>query len=195
MNEAKWQTKIITSINSPVGKVVRTLRLDNVDNPKYKYSEKLEFDGLSGNRSFAICIGLNPAAAEEEIDITNKRLIKLLKDEYNGYHLFNIYPEITDNKKQLNFDDEENREFINKLKDILIRKEFDSLDIIMFFGRTLVIPKPFIDLLEEWNGIRNIFITSHKDEFTHPGSNADIQKKPFEMDFLRRSTCIRVCEK
>lgn len=195
MNEAKWQTKTITSINSPAGKVVRTLRLDNVDNPKYKYTEKLAFAHASEKRPFAICIGLNPAAAEAEIDITNKRLIKLLKDDYNGYYLFNIYPEITDNKNQLDFDDEENIEFIDKLKDILNRNEFDGLDIIMFFGRTLVIPKTFIDLLDQWNEKRNIFITSHKDEFTHPGSNADIQKKPFKMDFLRRSTCIRVHDK
>ena len=54
--------------------VSRKLWVDNKSNPKYKYIEKIIFDQRSGDR-FAICIGLNPAAAEQNIDETNKRLI------------------------------------------------------------------------------------------------------------------------
>ena len=183
----KWQT-----IEFNGGSMRRKLYVDDATNPKYKYSEEIVFADVTDDRPYAICIGLNPAAAEEKLDVTNQRLVKLLNQEYNGYFLFNIYPEITDNKKQLNFDDVENIEFVNILKNILNEEKYSDLDIILFFGRTLVIPKDFVDLLYEWHNKRNIYITSHNGEFTHPGSNASIKKRLFDIQYLRNSTCIRV---
>ena len=106
--------------------------------PKYKYAEKLTFD-ISSNDKFAICIGLNPAAAEQNIDETNKRLIKKLEGKYKGYFLLNLYPEITDNKLQINYEDENNINFIHQLKIFLEKEDNVKLDIILFFGRTTVL--------------------------------------------------------
>lgn len=185
--KGKWQT-----IEFNGGSMRRKLYVDDATNPKYKYNEEITFVDVTDDRPYAICIGLNPAAAEEKLDVTNQRLVKLLNQEYKGYFLFNIYPEITDNKKQLNFDDNENIGFVSILKNILNEEQYSHLDVILFFGRTLVIPKDFVDLLQEWHKNRRIYITSHKEEFTHPGANADIQKISFEINYLKNSTSIRV---
>lgn len=193
MIESDWKEKGFDSIGYFKYKVKRTLYIDKYPNPKYKYKEKIDFNGSEKCKPYAVCIGFNPAATKSDIDVTNKRLIKLLKKDYGGYFLFNIYPEIADNIKQLNFNDENNQSFVDQLVNILNEEEYCDLDIILFFGRMVAIPEQLESFLKEQN--EKIFITSHNNEFTHPGSNADIQKKPFEMDFLRKSTCIRVHDK
>lgn len=173
--------------------VSRTLWVDNKSTPKYKYAEKIIFDQHSGDK-FAICIGLNPAAAEQNIDETNKRLINVLKEEYKGYFLLNLYPEITDNKLQINYEDDENISFIHRLEAILAAEDKVSLDIILFFGRTTVLSQDQQELINSLvnNSSRNVYITTHGGEFTHPGSNAQIDKTKMEAVYLRQSTCIRV---
>ena len=173
--------------------VSRTLWVDNKSTPKYKYAEKLTFDKSFSNK-FAICIGLNPAAAEQNIDETNKRLINLLKKKYKGYFLLNLYPEITDNKLQINYEDDKNIGFIHHLKSILEAEDKVSLDIIFFFGRTTVLNQEQLELIKSVlnNKSRSVYITTHNGEFTHPGSNAQIDITKMKTVYLRQSTCIRV---
>ena len=71
--------------------IKRVLYVDNIENPKYKFKEEIDFIGENDEKPYAICIGLNPAKAQEELDVTNKRLINLLQNNYSGYYLFNIY--------------------------------------------------------------------------------------------------------
>ena len=170
--------------------VSRILFVDNEDDPKYKFREEITFlnNRITADKR-AVCIGYNPAKAEEEIDRTNKRLIKLLWDYYNGYDLYNLYPEVTDNKNQVNLEDSENIEFLNKLIEKIAK---DKRDIILFFGRTTVIPKAFKEFLSRKPVSNNIKITVHNGEFTHPGSNAQIDLMDFDVDFLETDTVIRV---
>lgn len=170
--------------------VSRILFVDNEDDSKYKFREEITFlnSRISADKR-AVCIGYNPAKAEEEIDRTNKRLIKLLWDYYNGYDLYNLYPEVTDNKNQVNLEDSENIEFLNKLIEKIVK---DERDIILFFGRTTVIPKAFEEFLLRKSVSDNIKITVHNGEFTHPGSNAQIDLMDFDVNFLETDTVIKV---
>lgn len=155
--------------------------------------EKIDFSIEGNEKLYAICIGLNPAKAEEKLDVTNKRLISLLNKEYGGYYLFNIFPEITNNANKINLEDEKNIYFVNKLKEELSKGEYKNLDIFLFFGRTFSIPNNFIELIYEWISTgKKIYITTHNDEFIHPGSNAKIKKEIFKLYYLRKSTYIRV---
>jgi len=65
-------------------KVSRILYLDNEKKPKYKFKETISFLKKQLSNRKAICIGVNPAKAEEKIDVTNKRLISLLWDNVDS---------------------------------------------------------------------------------------------------------------
>ena len=124
--------------------------------------EKIDFYSDNQKNNYAVCIGLNPAKAEINLDETNKRLVRLLKKEYCGYYLFNIYPEITDNATQINLEDKENINFISKLKDILKEQIYKDLDVVLFFGRTLIIPNEFVELIRQrLNKKKKVCLTSH----------------------------------
>lgn len=169
--------------------VNRNLFLDKDVKPKYKYKETITFDKKIKIGKRAICIGLNPAKAEKKIDTSNRRLISLLWDNYDGYDLYNFYPEITDNKKQINMDDTENCTFVNHLVGIVTK---NTDDIVLFFGRTAVIPRTFVDSFLDKEHERKIYITVHNGEFTHPGSNAEIQLKSFQKNYVNTASVIKV---
>ncbi|WP_162150539.1 DUF1643 domain-containing protein [Acholeplasma equifetale] len=170
--------------------VSRILFVDNEGDSKYKFKEEITFlNNMISAEKRAVCIGYNPAKAEEDIDRSNKRLINLLWDYYNGYDLYNLYPEVTDNKNQVNLEDSENVEFLDKLIEKIAK---DKRDIILFFGRTTVIPKAFEEFLSKRPISNNIKITAHNGEFTHPGSNSQINLMDFNVDFLKTDTVIRV---
>lgn len=192
MDESKWKTKQYESEGYSQFKVKRTLYVDKEENPKYKFKEKIEFiDDVGTEKPYAICIGYNPACATTEIDETNKRLIKLLKDDYCGYYLYNIYPEITGNKMQVNLDDKNNISFIDLLENQL--EELNDIDVILFFGRTTLVPQKLHNLiLIFFEKGRKIFLTTHAGEFTHPGSNASIQKECFEKSYFKETYHIKI---
>lgn len=109
-------TKKISFKSTPFGTcrikhVNRTIEVDDEKNPKYKYLGLLEFSSPKVVNKFAICIGFNPAKAEEEIDMTNKRIINVLQNEYSGYFLLNIFPELTKKSSEVNLDDSVNINF------------------------------------------------------------------------------------
>ena len=164
--------------------VSRTLYLDNLTTPKYKFKEIIHFtkDPLS-DKHMAICIGINPAKAEQNIDPTNINLIKLLFDNYDGYILLNIYPEITKNAKKVNFKDDENINFTKNLDAII--NENKTEDIILFFGRTTIVPSTFIELINSCvNNNRIVKITTHDGEFTHPARRS-INLTDYSSDYVR----------
>jgi len=66
-------------------------------------------------------------------------------------------------------------------------------DIILFFGRTAVMPSNFIDYIKKLHvKKRTIKLTAHNDEFTHPGSNAGISLIDYSSEFIRTDSVIRV---
>ena len=120
-------------------------------------------------------------------------MVRLLKKEYCGYYLFNIYPEITDNATQINLEDKENISFVSELKDILKEEIYKDLDVILFFGRTLIIPNEFVELIRQWiDDKKKIYLTSHNGEFMHPGANASIELQEFKKEYLQKETVIRI---
>lgn len=196
MSNKDWKNKEYKSNAYGNYEVERTLYIDVEDNPKYKFMEEIKFTSNNNGKNYAICIGLNPAKAEKELDATNNRLISLLSEDYGGYYLFNIYPEITENTSQINLEDKKNIEFVNELKEILKEDKYTELDIILFFGRTLIIPDEFIELIQQFmQDQKNVYITVHNGEFTHPGSNAKIEKIELKFEYFRKNNCIRVFEK
>lgn len=173
--------------------VSRILYVDREKNPKFKYYEYIEFE-KNIKENVAICVGLNPAAAEEDLDTTNKRLIKLLRRDYKGYYLLNLYPEITDNKTQIDYANNENIVFVNFLGDFLQEPDKSKLDVILFFGRTVILNQEQIDIINSLlsDSSRHVYITTHNGEFTHPGSNGDIKKQPMKKEYFQSNICIRI---
>jgi hypothetical protein len=170
--------------------VDRTLYLDNTNEPKYKYKETIVFKKEQHSNRKALCIGLNPAKATKGIDVTNKRLILLLWDMYDEYTLLNLFPEITDNKKQINYEDDENKRFENTLIELLSNS---SEDIILFFGRTTIVPPKFIEYIKNIDTTKRVLkLTAHNGEFTHPGSNAGIALIDYSSKFIRNASVIKV---
>ncbi len=188
-----WEKQEYSSKGYGDFKVERILYVDNVVNPKYKFTEEIDFDSKHNENRYAICIGLNPGNAAEDLDEANKRLVSLLSKEYSGYYLFNIYPEISDNATQINLEDEENINFVNKLKDILKEQIYKDLDVVLFFGRTLIITNEFVELIRQrLNKKKKVYLTSHNGEFTHPRANAKIEKIELKLEYFRENTSIRI---
>ena len=67
-----------------------------------KYAEKILFNSI-GNK-FAVAIGYNPAMNSlTSIDKSNFLISNLLNsDNYNGYYLFNIFPDVSVSKIKKN---------------------------------------------------------------------------------------------
>ena len=165
-----YETKYIDSLNT---------------NIEFKYKENIVFFKENKSSRKAICIGYNPAKATKEIDVTNKRLIDCLWNEYDEYMLVNLYPQVSSNKTTCITDLEENENFCNVIIDI-IKSEKDC--IILFFGRTVNIKDDIYDaIVERINNKMPIKMTTHNDKFTHPGSNADIKLIDIQEENLRSS--------
>lgn len=176
-------------------KVMRNIYCNNgegsdSENFSFKYKEKITFlekyDKNNKRKEIktkanktAICIGYNPAAANDELDMTNKRLIDLLWDEYDGYLLVNLFPQITDKKDECDLDLADNLEFSKVVENIL---KNNNEDIILFWGRTTVIPQGIYEAIiyrltspQHDQGKKRLRMTVHGIYgFTHPASNAGI---------------------
>ena len=120
-----------------INRVLRTVEVDDEKNPKYKFQELVEFSNPKVENKFAICIGFNPAKAEEEMDTTNKRIINALQNEYSGYILLNIYPEITEKASDIDLDDNVNSDFF---KDLVKQVDnYSSYDVILFLEQHTIL--------------------------------------------------------
>ena len=191
MNKMKWQEKQFDSLGYHEIKVKRTLFVDKYPDPKHKYKEKVDFLDVEGDKPCAICLGFNPAKAEENLDDTNKRLIDALKDRYCGYHLFNLHHQIESDQTNIKTIDVE---FIKSICRKINGEALKELDIVLFFGRLAVIPEVLVKYLKKWSfkEHRKVYITAHGDEFTHPSANAKIELKEFKTEYLRKETVIRI---
>lgn len=166
---------------------------DDIEMPKYKYKEVLEFipisNSMSNDSKMAVCIGLNPALACKEIDTTNKRLSAYLqKDGYSGYYLYNLYPEVASHKENINLEDEENKKGIDYIKSEMYSENIQNAKcIILFFGRT-------VNLSNEQEGFikslikekRYVKITTFNGEFIHPGSIGSFELMDLKSDYIKQ---------
>ena len=156
---------------SDIEEVCRVLEVDSIYETKYKYKEVLTFSKpLIEYEKYAVCIGFNPAKAEKDLDVTNKRLINALQHTYSGYILLNIYPEITSTATEVNFDDPENQ---NNLKRLLNYIEVldKEMDIIVFFGSSYSICEELYNTLLSLAHTNRLIKTTNKNkDFRHPSS-------------------------
>ena len=156
--------------------VNRIIEVDKNDIPKYKFLEKITWEQ---NTKMAVCIGLNPAKADKELDVTNNRLIRLLREYYSGYILLNLYPEITSKKSLIRSSDKINKNFDNKIIKY-IDCNFKSNDIILFFGRTTKISYEFALWLKKClKKNRKIKKVVSNDLFTHPCTSNNLSLADF----------------
>jgi len=192
MENILQKTKTICYTSKPfqtsiIKKVDRELEVDDDSTPKYKYQEQIKFLDSTISDNLAICLGFNPANASKELDTSNKRLINALQEQYSGYLLFNIYPEITETSEQVNLDDENNSQFLETLIKYVSEK-YSNNDIIIFFGTSYVISenlKVFLDgaLQKE----RLYKTTNKKNEFRHPASVGKVYLKKISVkDFVEK---------
>ena len=172
-------------------KVVQEDVQENVEYT-FKYKEEISFIKESSLSKTAVCIGYNPAKAEDEIDTTNKRLIDLLWDDYDGYILYNFYPQVSSDKDTCNLDLEENENFIHLLSEVIKKEESD---IILFWGRSVNIDKKIKLAIEA--RLRNnkvLKITTFKNEFKHPGAHGGCVLKELKSGdtYIHKQTTYRI---
>ena len=158
----------------------------------FKYKEKISFIKENSLSKTAVCIGYKPAKAEDEIDTTNKRLIDLLWDDYDGYILYNLYPQVSSDKNTCNLDLEENEDFIPILSEVIEKEE---ADIILFWGRSVNIDKKIKLAIEA--RLRNnkvLKITTFKNEFKHPGAHGGCVLKELKSGdtYIHKQTTYRI---
>ena len=162
-----------------------------IEQPMYKFEEELVFSGSNNcNKKMAICIGYNPALSCKYLDATNKRLCAQLKElGYDGYYLFNLYPEITSHKEQLNLNDKNNINSLKYLKKMVNQKKTQCGLIILFFGRTAELNDEQVDFLRELIADKelDVKITTSKGEFIHPGSIGKIDLTECKLEYIRKS--------
>ena len=131
------------------------------------------------SKSRAVCIGFNPAKSEEEVDTTNKRLIKMLWDDYDGYTLLNLYPQVTPKADQCDLSLTENQESVKRIAQT-IRETHET--VILFWGRSACLDDEIKQALVERVGSElptKITVSKNRDKkneddkeelFTHPGA-------------------------
>ncbi|MBU1093018.1 MAG: DUF1643 domain-containing protein [Firmicutes bacterium] len=142
--------------------IIENPECDNDKEDEYKFIESIEFD--NDNKKYAIAIGFNPAKAEShEFDLTNKKLIYHLSDNYSGYFLFNLYPLISKDKKAF-YETPVTLEYESViLKELLMK--IDGIDTIIFWGRTTKVNDDLLDLMV--NNSSDLYLTISKSSTKH----------------------------
>lgn len=167
------EVEIVEVQNTIKLKCVELIIFDKPEDGIKKISEVTEKDKI------AVCIGYNPAECSKDIDVSNKRLIKLLKQHcYKGYVLLNLFPQITKSAKEVDLDLQFNKDFETSLMSY-IKNNFNTSDVVIFFGRTTQITDKFKVFLSEISSRNKLLLTVNPSEklFTHPGSNAGVLLK------------------
>lgn len=120
----------------------------NIISGEYKYIEYTEWN--KGQKK-CVALGFNPATNDvKQFDDTNKKILKALEDkQYGSYILLNLYPQVTKSKKELQEDDEENKKFESVLLQALKKIKEKKVDVLIFWGRTVVISDQLFCELKE----------------------------------------------
>lgn len=143
---------------------------------KNKYAEKISFAGKGNN--YAVAIGYNPATyCGTTIDKSNYLISTLFHNKkYDGYYLFNMYPDISVQKIKKN--NSSYSDYILDVLDFLIRDLQNSpKDVFIFWGSSVYIT---IDVENKLNALQNVGITiytigTHNTPHQHPGRNVSIK--------------------
>ena len=150
-----------------------------VDQTNNKYAEKIEFSNNGTN--FATVIGYNPAVCvPNSIDKTNYLISSMLNNNYKGYYLFNMFPDVTPQKIR-----KSNSVFPNYIDEVLNFLITDSNicmdDIFIFWGSSVYVSVSVENKLIKLHSLnRNLYtigttVTSHQ----HPGRNVSLQTIAF----------------
>lgn len=153
---------------SPRLSVDRLLFVDRLNDPTQKFEEQLTWD--STKNTYVICIGFNPAKADKQIDLTNRMLIKKIKEDnqfftdVGGYILLNLFSRIAKKKREISLKSSSLCEACEAIVRFLLF--YPSVPVILFFGRVKTrFPQSFVDCLHDRG---NVFFTGEPDRFLHP---------------------------
>ena len=183
MKEYQHEFLNCTGYNKKPNNIKRTLFLDieyknQIAGAKYKFHEDIVWS--DDYKIDVVCVGYNPALAEENIDHSNKRIIKALNSDdcilgkKYGYYLYNLFPEIAATAPQVNQDSPTNKSFFKNSIVSFINSN-KELKVIVFFGRSIQIPSEVIVFLNTLVKEDRLYMTVHNSKFTHPGSNGDVK--------------------
>lgn len=124
---------------------------ETINSIEYKYLEITKWNMRTDNR-MPIVIGFNPATADvNEIDGTNKKIIKLLKEkQYNGYYLLNLYAQVSPTKADFQEGDEIDTAYLNMVIEFLRSNIIcqSNIDIIIFWGRSASIGEEMVKAID-----------------------------------------------
>ena len=134
---------------------------------EYKFIEYTKWE--SPNEKQCVAIGFNPATIDPNIiDKTNGKIINILKDNgYGSYILLNLYPQVSKNKDDFNEDDEIDSSFQETLIKILELLNKTKTKTLIFWGRTVPIPKNVFDILKTLQQNEILYMTIKKDTHSH----------------------------
>lgn len=158
---------------------------------KYKFKEKIKFNSANNFKGkLAICIGYNPALSCEYMDATNKRLcVQLMKEGFGGYILFNLYPEVTPHKEDLNLNDKNNINSLHILERLVKKEKSNCELIVLFFGRTAELNDEQVRFLTKLmaDDKLTVKLTASNGEFIHPGSIGKFDLADCKLEYIRKS--------
>lgn len=147
---------------------------DILDSNNEKYAEKILFNSI-GNK-FAVAIGYNPAInSSTSIDKSNFLISNLLYNQnYSGYYLFNIFPDVSVLKINKN-----NSSYPNYIEDVLdflfAQTIITNLDLIIFWGSSAYVNKNIEKKLKTLNTKFSTYtIGTNAIIHKHPGRNVCI---------------------
>lgn len=148
---------------------------NNKGQRKLKYMEKISFN-TNGN-NYAIAIGYNPASdSSDAIDKTNYLIsTHLSRSGYDGYYLFNMYPDVSVTKvrKYASY----RSDYINILMNFLINyPQINNYDIFIFWGSSVYVSDDVMrDLITLKNRCHEIFtIGTTNVNHQHPGRGVSV---------------------
>lgn len=142
--------------------------LDDINN-NCKYAEKIIFNNTGGN--FAVSIGYNPAQNfQSSIDKTNCLIADYLNNlNYDGYYLFNMFPDVSSKKIKKQASVCPN--YIDIVLDFLINYNMNNCDIYIFWGSSVYMSTSIISKLSNLQNVchslKTIGVVSHPHK--HPG--------------------------
>ena len=174
-------TIVINGQTETIQRHLKTKKGGKDKNITFKFQEVLSFRKNNCGGEKAICIGYNPVSDNEEIDNTNIHLIKVIWNKYDGYILYNLYPQVAKHKK-VDLALKENYSSWKKIARVL---KWSKKTIILFWGRDAIIDTRLFRVLKKLirkkKPIEMTVIDNPKDpnngKFQHPSINYKLKTK------------------
>lgn len=164
---------------------IKIVKREGLASDNYKIIEITQWE--SEVQKECVLLGFNPTNTDiEEIDNTNKKIIKLLKNEYNKVILLNYHIQKTKDKEDFSDDDKDIELYQPILPELLNTVLDNNTDLLVFWGRTVSFSEELKLILFKFLDKGKLLITVKKgeDKHYHPARiKADFRKAKKD-DFL-----------